>query len=150
MSRMLAMPGLIGAWVLVAGITLVALVLHSPYTHSNLAPGVEVDYHRTPQTIVGAAPSPFHGPGLAAGMTAADQIQRGRELIVANQCATCHGLDGRGGLVNKPIVGFSAAELRDRTSKGPGEMPSFGTTLSDDDLAAIAAYLDSMKTSPPS
>jgi mono/diheme cytochrome c family protein len=148
MNRYRLVPGIIAAWVLLAGLTLITVALKSPYTHSNLVAGPQADYARTPQTLVGVAPAPFHGPGLADAATAANQVQRGRELLIANQCATCHGITGRGGSVNKPIVGFTVADLRTKTSQGPGDMPSFGTTLSDDDLAAIVAYLDSMKATP--
>jgi mono/diheme cytochrome c family protein len=146
MTRHSIIPGIIAIWLLVAGLTLVTIVLKSPYTHSNLVSGPDQGYTRTPQSLVNVAPEPFHGPGLAEVAATSDQVQHGSELLIANQCATCHGIDGRGGSVNKPIVGFTVAELRDKTTKGPGEMPSFGNTLSDQDLAAIAAYLDSMKT----
>jgi mono/diheme cytochrome c family protein len=65
--------------------------------------------------------------------------------MVADGCAQCHGIDGKGGVIGKPIVGFTAAELRKKTSQGPGEMPAFAQhQLSDDDVGAIAAYLKSL------
>ena len=146
MNRHALVPAVIGGWVLLAGLTLLTMVARSPYTHSNLSPGEIQDYVRTPQTLVAAQPSPFHGPGLAEQDTGVSQVQRGRELLIAYQCATCHGIDGRGGHVNKPIVGFTVADLKAKTSQGPGEMPSFGNSIPDSDLAAIVAYLDSEKT----
>ncbi|MBI4493004.1 MAG: cytochrome c [Chloroflexi bacterium] len=146
MSRVMLIPLVAGAWVVGVGLSLVAIVVLSPYTHGNLAPHLDLAFTRTQQTTVGP-PIPYRGPGPAGPPpAAANAVARGQELMVAGGCATCHGLDGRGGPVGQPIVGFSASELRTKTTKGPGGMPAFSQEgLSDDDLTAIAAYLTSLK-----
>jgi mono/diheme cytochrome c family protein len=148
MTRYMLIPIAMGGWVVVVSLTLIGIILLGPYTHDNLATGPEAGYTRTMQETVGMV-MPYRGPG-ARQQLPSDEIARGRALMVTNSCATCHGLDGRGGVIGKPIVGFSAAQLRAKTSKGPGEMPSFAPdALSDQDLAAIAAYLNSLKTHSP-
>ena len=148
MTRYLVIPLAMGGWVVVVSLTLIGIILLGPYTHDNLAVGPEPSYTRTVQQTVGTT-MPFTGPGVGQPLPS-DQIARGRALMVTHECAACHGLDGRGGVIGKPIVGFSATQLRAKTTQGPGEMPAFANgQLSDQDLADIAAYLKSLqKTSP--
>jgi mono/diheme cytochrome c family protein len=148
MRRHLVIPVVMGGWVIVVCLTLIGIILLGPYTHDNLAEAVDPGYTRTMQTTVGMV-MPFQGPGTSQQLPS-DPVARGRALMVANGCAACHGVDGKGGVIGKPIVGFSAAELRTKTTQGPGEMPAYANgELSDQDLAAIAAYLKSLqKTSP--
>jgi len=148
MSRYMVIPLAIGGWVVVVSLTLIGIILLGPYTHDNLATGPEAGYTRTMQQTVGMT-MPFQGPGAGQPLPS-DQVARGRALMVTNECAACHGLDGKGGVIGKPIVGFSAAQLRAKTTKGPGEMPAFANgALSDQDLAAIAAYLKSLQKTNP-
>lgn len=64
---------------------------------------------------------------------------------MAEDCAACHGLDGRGGIIGPSIVGASADKLRSKTQVGPRGMPAYAPgALTDADLAAIAAYLNAM------
>ncbi len=149
-------PAIATGWVLVGGGSLLLIIARSPYTHANLSPRPDPDYVRTAQITVGT-PVPFagfHGPASqpvppsaaksSAQAAESGAVARGRVLMVARGCATCHGLDGRGGAVGKPIAGFGADELRTQTNKGPGGMPAFDPgALSDDDLAALAAFLRS-------
>ncbi|MDE3076617.1 MAG: cytochrome c [Chloroflexota bacterium] len=139
-------PRVIGAWVGLIGLLLIGVVLLGPYTHGNLAPKPDSDYVRTLQSRIGLTGS-FHGPGLAEQSAAPQGLAaRGRELMVANGCASCHGPDGQGGPVGKPIVGFTAAELQAKATKGPGGMPAFAKGhLTDSDFAALAAYLKPLK-----
>jgi mono/diheme cytochrome c family protein len=148
MTRYMLIPLAMGGWVAVVSLTLIGIILLGPYTHNNLAAGPDPGYTRTMQETIGMV-MPYQGPGTSRQLPS-DQIARGRALMVSKSCATCHGLDGRGGVIGKPIVGFSATQLRAKTTQGPGEMPAFSTSeLSDQDLAAIAAYLKSLqKTSP--
>ena len=136
-------PAFIGAAVLVIALTLLTIVAHGPYTHANLDLGFDPRYTRTEQELVGA-PVPISGDMLAVPR-AGDPVQLGKQLFVVKGCATCHGLDGRGGIVGPSIVGTNAAKLRVKTSVGPGGMPAFAPgALTDPDLAAIAAYLAAM------
>jgi mono/diheme cytochrome c family protein len=126
-------------WVIGAGLLLVGVVLSGPYTHSNLESQVQTSYTRTNQLVVGP-------PDLFGGMPGVnlpeDQLARGQVLFITNECATCHGLQGQGSTVGPTLRGSTAAILRQKTTEGPGAMPAFDpTTLSDDDLAAIADYL---------
>jgi ubiquinol-cytochrome c reductase cytochrome c subunit len=138
-KRIFVVPYVIVAWVVGAGVLLVGIVVFGPYTHSNLQPQVESSYTRTNQVTVGP-PDLFGGlPGVALS---SDQATRGQALFVTNTCATCHGLRGQGSTIGPTLTGTSAADLRNKTAAGPGGMPAFDpATLSDDDLAAIAAFL---------
>ena len=142
-SRNLILPAFIGTAVLVIAVTLLFIVAHGPYTHSNLDVGFDPRYTRTEQIFVGT-PLPFTGMGLAVPR-ASDPIQLGKQLFVADDCAACHGLDGRGGIIGPSIVGITADKLRSKTQVGPKGMPAFAPgAISDADLAAIAAYLQAM------
>jgi mono/diheme cytochrome c family protein len=142
-TRNMLLPGFIGSAVLVIAFTLLAIVARSPYTHSNLNPGYDPNYTRTKQIVVGP-PIPFSGGGLAV-TPATDPVQLGKQLFVSMSCADCHGLEGRGGVVGPPIVGTQADKLRTKTQVGPHGMPAYAPgALTDADLAAIAAYLNSI------
>ena len=141
--RYVILPVFIGAAVLLLSLTLVIVTARSPYTHANLNLGFDPGYTRTDQTFVGA-PVPLKGDGMAVP-PAIDPVVRGKQLYVTEGCAACHGLDGRGSVVGPPIVGTKAAKLRSKTLVGPQGMPAVApSVLTDDDLAAIAAYLNAM------
>ncbi len=140
-TRNMILPSFIASAVLLIAFTLLSIVARSPYTHSNLNAGYDPNYTRTEQIVVGS-PIPATG-GMLAVTPASDPVEHGKQLFVADGCASCHGLDGRGGIVGPPIVGMKAAKLRSVTSVGPkGMLPYAPGALSDSDLAAIAAFLD--------
>ncbi len=142
MKNML-LPALIGAAVLGIAFTLLTIVARSPYTHSNLDLSFDPGYTRTVQMVV-QAPVPMNGE-MMAGARPSDPVQLGKKLFVTEGCAACHGLDGRGGVVGPSIVGTKAEKLRVKTTVGPQGMPAYAPgALTDQDLAAIAAYLDAM------
>ena len=148
MTRYTVIPLVLGGWIVVVSLTLIGIILLGPNTHDALATGPEAGYSRTMQLTVGMT-MPFQGMGVGQPLPT-EQIARGRALMVTNDCASCHGLDGKGGVIGKPIVGFSAAQLRAKTDQGPDEMPAFAKgQLSDQDLTDIAAYLNSLKTTTP-
>lgn len=137
------LPAFIGSAVLVIALTLLTIVVRSPYTHSNLDLNVDPRYTRTEQIVVGAS-MPF-GAGRLAMSPASDPVQLGKQLFIADNCASCHGLDGRGGIVGPSILGMKAKKLRTMTNVGPKGMPAYAAgALSDQDMAAIAAYLNSI------
>ena len=139
-NRNMILPVLIGVAVLMLALTLLAIVARSPYTHSNLNTAFDPRYTRTDQILVAPA-QPFEPAGLAVA-AASDPAQLGKQLFVVNACASCHGLDGRGGIIGPPITGTTAKKLRTITHQGPKGMPAYSAdTLSDADLAAIAAFL---------
>ena len=142
-NRNVILPVLMGAAVLLIALTLLIITARSPFTHSNLNLGFDPNYTRTEQTLVGVL-IPYTGVGLAAPPTS-DPVERGKQLFVTKNCASCHGLDGRGGVIGPPIVGTKAEKLRSKTLAGPRGMPAYAPgALTDDDLAAIAAYLSTM------
>lgn len=142
-SKNMILPGFIGAAVLAIALSLLAIVARSPWTHSNLNLGFDSRYRRTEQMMVGA-PVPMRGEMLAVP-PASDPVQRGKQLFVVDGCASCHGLDGRGGIVGPSIVGTKVDKLRVKTQVGPQGMPAYAPgSLSDQDFAAIAAYLNAM------
>ena len=142
-NKNLLFPAFIGTAVLVLALSLLTIVARSPYTHSNLNTAFDPNYTRTQQDVVGT-PLPYVGNMLAV-TPASDPIERGKQLFVAKDCASCHGLDGKGGIVGPAIVGVTAQKLRVKTNVGPKGMPSFAPgALTDQDLADIAAYLDAM------
>ncbi len=142
-SKHMMLPVLIIAAVLVIALSLLTIVARGPYTHANLDLSFDPRYTRTEQMLVGA-PVPMGMERLAVPL-ASDPVQRGKQLFVVNGCASCHGLDGRGGIIGPSIAGTKAEKLRVKTSVGPKGMPAYAPgTLSDSDLAAIAAYLATM------
>ncbi len=142
-SKNMILPGFIGTAVLVIALTLLAIVARSPWTHANLNLGFDPHYIRTDQMLVGA-PGPMHGAMLAVPR-ASDPVLLGKQLFVVDSCASCHGLDGRGGVVGPSIVGTKVDKLGVKTRVGPQGMPAYAPgALSDQDLAAIAAYLNAM------
>ncbi len=141
-GRNLVLPTFIGGAVVVLGLTLAAIVAHGPYTHANLNLGFDPGYARTVQIRVGP---PVPEAGSLPAAPASDPVSLGHQLFVSEGCAACHGLDGRGGVIGPSIVGSKAAKLRVETTVGPKGMPPYAAgALTDQDLAAIAAYLAAM------
>ena len=70
----------------------------------------------------------------------------GRDLFARN-CAHCHGDDARGD--EGPTLhnlAMSDARIAKRIKEGiKGEMPKFGSKLNDTDIAALIAYLRTLK-----
>jgi glucose/arabinose dehydrogenase/cytochrome c5 len=127
----------------------------------------KVTYQGPADAPVTAAPAPRNGaqaPESAAdtaglpippGATAA-QVARGQEVFKTGSCAGCHGQDATGAAVGPPLdtgspiwTDGSLAEITEIIAKGVPQpkqyrapMPAMGgAPLSDDDLAAVAAYV---------
>lgn len=142
-SRNMLLPAFIVMALLGFSITLLTIVARSPYTHSNLDAAFDPNYSRTDQILVGPS-IPMSG-GMLAVPRASDPVALGKQLFVADGCAACHGLDGRGGVIGPSIVGTRATKLRSKTNSGPKGMPAYASgALSDEDLKAIEAYLNAM------
>ncbi len=141
-TKNMLLPAFIGSAVLVIAFSLLTIVARSPYTHSNLNVAIDPRYTRTGQIVVGA-PIPLGRERLAVP-PASDPVELGKQLFVAEGCASCHGLNGGGGIIGPSILGTQAKKLRAITHVGPKGMPAYADgALSDEDLAAIAAYLNS-------
>ena len=125
--------------------TLIAIIIaRSPYTHGNLRPE---GYNRTDIIYLGED-HPFDGIALADPSLAStgDPVQDGRVLFFGYGCASCHGLQGKGGAVGKNLSSANSEEISDNVRQGPKTMPAFETgTLSDGDLTKLIAFLKSTR-----
>ena len=66
-------------------------------------------------------------------------------VVFHTQCSRCHGEDGRGSAVfTTPSFltsKLSAAEMAKVIDAGRGRMPAFRSKLSEEEIAAVAAYI---------
>ena len=75
--------------------------------------------------------------------------------IFAENCATCHGQDGRAKTFHGRLVGaqnftdakwqVTESEIIRAIKTGPGAMPAFSKKLSEPEIAALAAYVGTFK-----
>lgn len=142
----LVVPVSIAVFIACLSFTLLFIGAESPYTHSNLLPGYDAKYTRTDQIVVGAS-VPY--AGIGGDVPAGDAVTRGERLFVTDGCVTCHGLGGRGGVVGPTIVHNDVQTLTQRIRTGPEGMPRFSEAITDDEIAAISAYLRSVASSSP-
>lgn len=108
------------------------------------------------RTLTGTGPEiPAVGAEPSAGLS------HGAELYFAN-CAACHSSTGIGGTLSAtpkgaeagapesfvpPVTSSSRIEVAEAIRVGPGTMPLFGPeTLSEDDVTAIAAYVQYLRS----
>lgn len=137
------------SFVVLGLVTFAALVIlmvgaRSPYTHANLAAGYDPRYERTEQILVGAQ-ADLAGLSRGAGPAGADALVRGASLYVRQGCASCHALEGRGGVIGPKVAGADEEVIAKRVRQGTAGMPWFSTTgLTDAELADITAYLRSL------
>ena len=92
-----------------------------------------------------------HEAGLDrfAGRAYAGDIVRGK-LVFATNCATCHGADGRTGGVGPALVDEDQRQDLARTivwieNPDPPMPKLYPSPLSDEDVADVAAFVQSMK-----
>jgi alcohol dehydrogenase (cytochrome c) len=67
------------------------------------------------------------------------------EQVFADNCSVCHGALGTGGNGGPDISGEQSADVGhivDQVTNGGGGMPAFGGTLSDQQIADVAAYVN--------
>ena len=147
MARLTVPPGPIVGAIMMSGLafTLVGVIIaRSPYTHGNLrAEG----YDRTEISVVGED-VPFEGLGLRDHRLAdtGDAATDGRALFFGYGCASCHGLQGKGGAVGKNLSKANNEEISDNIRRGPKTMPSFDPgVLPDSDLQKLIAFLKSTR-----
>lgn len=98
--------------------------------------------------LAGMAP----GPSFAA--TAADaDVQAGRALFMQKGCYECHGIFGQGSISTGPALAphpLPLAAMQAYVHAPTGQMPPFSAKiLSNDDIARIHVYLDSIPANPP-
>lgn len=77
------------------------------------------------------------------------------EQIFQEQCAGCHGPDGRAqtdmgkslqaaDLTSDAVQHLSASAITKQVQKGKGKMPGFEGKLSDDEIKAVATYVQGL------
>jgi ubiquinol-cytochrome c reductase cytochrome c subunit len=87
-------------------------------------------------------------------------LQRGRELY-GQACAACHGMNGAGAALGGENIAVSLQDVHpqdvaEAIKIGPGQMPvgggladyEFGTAASQQEVDDIAAYVESLRTTP--
>lgn len=77
----------------------------------------------------------------------AGAVSNGHDIFM-NNCATCHGEDGELALMGSPYLSGSTIDLNTRIEiikKGKGAMVGFEGILSDEQIRAVAEYLDALR-----
>ena len=89
----------------------------------------------------------FTGGGTAAAQGATDdpgQVAAGEAVFTAN-CARCHGADGMGTDIGRPLIDIASQGDRGRhftsVSEGRGGMPAFGDRLSVEEIDSAISYV---------
>ena len=114
-------------------------------THLNYST-VSDDYSRS---IVGRVGDNEDAPD---GWTPADMIGPEDTFAawVGYGCASCHGLDGTGGLVGPNLQELVRDDFADKIRFGSDGMPAFGEMdLTDEHLAVLSDYLVEVGGPPP-
>lgn len=69
------------------------------------------------------------------------------ETIYTTNCSGCHGADATGGSGPSLIDAYATGEdeeMMDYIINGDGDMPAFGESLADQDIADVWAYVGSL------
>jgi len=93
-----------------------------------------------------AQDGPAAGAAPAAAGGDAAKIAKGKDLFNNYGCGGCHSLADAGatGHVGPSLDGdsnLSVDFITSRVTSGQGAMPAFGGQMSNDDIAAVAAYV---------
>lgn len=70
--------------------------------------------------------------------------------VYKTYCIACHGADGKLKLNEAPDLALSEMTLAERIeniTKGGSMMPAFGEVISEEQIKAVAVYLDELKES---
>lgn len=100
-------------------------------------------------TIIATALLTFAACGAETGPDAVLALEgdaaAGEELYTTH-CSACHGDDGNSGTVGEDIAGEGDEEMASAmwNGKEDGEMPSFQETLTEQEMADIIAYVNSL------
>jgi cytochrome c oxidase subunit 2 len=91
----------------------------------------------------GSGSSDERAASVAALVESGEYTSDGEELY-RRSCASCHGPDGQGG-IGPELAGvvadnYTPEKHAQRVIEGQGNMPGFGSTLSDDEIAAVVAF----------
>ncbi len=124
---------------------LVAILLRSPETHSNLNPE---GYDRTPVAFLEAKYA-YTGLGLSEDAVAAGEDLTGRDVFLRSGCAGCHGVNAEGTASAPSPAWASPGRLEQIVRDGSVGMPSYGVEeLSGQELDALHVFLLEAQTSP--
>lgn len=70
------------------------------------------------------------------------------KTVFESNCITCHGADGKLGLMDSPDLTQSTLDIPARVEiikNGKGAMTPFGGTLTEEEIQAVATYLETLK-----
>jgi mono/diheme cytochrome c family protein len=116
------------SWVIAAALGLMLFV----------GPELVAEDKEKPAAQEAAGASPYAGGGSGGSPDG--------ELLFTGHCGSCHTLSAAGtsGTVgpNLDEVDLDAAAVETVVRAGPGTMPSFEGQLTDDEIAAVAAYVE--------
>jgi mono/diheme cytochrome c family protein len=91
------------------------------------------------------ATAPAASPSPAATTPVAGDTQSPAGVdgaaVFAGNCSGCHGSDGSGGQGPNITTQTDAQHVADRVQNGGTSMPSFGSSLSDEQIGAVADYV---------
>ncbi|MCW3083473.1 MAG: cytochrome c [Bacteroidetes bacterium] len=77
-------------------------------------------------------------------------VAEGKNLFT-DKCASCHGGDGTAGILgaaNLQQTTMDAAALQQIITNGKGNMPSFKTTFSEEEIKKLADYVQTLNPNP--
>jgi cytochrome c553 len=128
------------------------ITLNSPDTHAHLWDTLRPEYDRTAPITVGQE---FGDVDLTLKRGRSEignpmSVTPGHEIYLASGCATCHGLDARGGSVGPSLAGSFPEIVNHMVRDGPGGMPAYNNAnITDADLATMSAYLRGLPVVKP-
>lgn len=99
----------------------------------------------TPETVIGSVPTETGSGGGGGGGTAEGDPAAGKEVFASAGCGSCHmfadaGTSGTVGPdLDQSTVDFDAAVTQ--ITNGGGGMPPFSGSLSEEQIANVAAYV---------
>ena len=109
----------------------------------------------TPETIVGTVPTATttEEPSTQPESTLKGDAANGAKVFASAGCGGCHTLEAAGSTGNvgpnlddaKPDVGL----VVERVTNGQGVMPSFADSLSEQEIADVAAYVSESTAEAP-
>lgn len=87
-------------------------------------------------------------PAVTSGLDATQR--RGADLFLTKGCWSCHMIDGSGGRRGPDLSRIAARQSRERIverilSGGGGNMPSYASTMSPQELADLTAFLETRR-----
>ncbi|MFN7928532.1 MAG: cytochrome c [Blastocatellia bacterium] len=81
----------------------------------------------------------------SSGEIAVKDVAATRALFASQQCATCHGNNGEGGVGAKLTTGLpmqrSLAQIETQIKNGSGVMPAFQDKLSEEQIQELAKFV---------